>query len=69
MEIRNGTNEKSPLYGRYCRGKKPPETITLANSGLWLKFHYGYKYFTTSRIGFTAEYTGMWHPLLRHRTF
>eukprot|EP00795_Rhopilema_esculentum_P000627 gene627-10322_t len=57
MEIRNGTNEKSPLYGRYCRGKKPPETITLANSGLWLKFHYGYKYFTTSRIGFTAEYT------------
>ena len=58
LEIRDGKHQNSRLYGRYCKGKNPPKEITSTNSSLWIKFHYGYRYFYNKRrpVGFRAEY-------------
>lgn len=65
IEIREGKHLNSPLVGRYCKSNPPPASIDLSNSNLWLKFHYGYKYYLSPResVGFIAEYEG--EPLLR----
>jgi len=59
LEIRDGKHSKSPLIGRYCRDKPPPKALSLSKSSLWLKFHYGYRYYVPKRhpVGFIAEYT------------
>ena len=60
LEIRDGKHAKSELVGRYCKDNPPPKAINLSNSSLWLKFHYGYRYYLPKRnpVGFIAEYTG-----------
>ena len=60
LEIREGKHSQSTLVGKYCKDNPPPKTINLSNSSLWLKFHYGYKYYVpdSDPVGFIAEYTG-----------
>lgn len=71
LEIRDGKHQNSRLYGRYCKGKNPPKEITSTNSSLWIKFHYGYRYFYNKRrpVGFKAEYkskSSLYLSVLQH---
>ncbi len=57
LEIRDGSNKKSPLIGRYCKENKPPRNIFPTSKSLWVTFRYGYRYYYDGKpIGFKAEY-------------
>lgn len=52
LEVRDGTNESSPLIGRFC-GYDKPEDIRSTSNTLWMKF---VSDGTVNKAGFAANF-------------